>query len=1119
MAETFEKETAVQNQTRLSSPFIINKKTVLLLLIAVLAVVSRLYILGERVMSHDEINHVYFAYNFFKGGEYVHNPITHGPLQFHLLELSYFLFGASDFTARIPAAFFSVLTIIFIWRFKRYLGETGAIAASVLYLISPYMLYYGRYARNEAIAIFFTVATLWAVLRFLDNGDKKYLYLTAAFTALHFATKETAFIFTAELMVFLGLLFIYRISKLDWRSEQFKRIFLILLLITAVILIGALAANRFVAPEAVPLDPAETVEPVPAPDAEPGPVSSLAPVVLYLVIAAGVAFAAAFVFLVIGYGWPALVQERAFGMLLFQLALVLPQLVAFPAFWLKIPMMEYTNTEAIQQVSLIMVPFLLISLILGALWKPKEWLVAAGIYYGIFILFYTSIFSNLGGIYSGLIGSLGYWLEQHGVERGSQPWYYFMLIQLPIYEYLAVIGTFITGVYGLIWTGKKLTAEDRTTLLMEDPESGELSVSNSRRIALAMLVFISAVSLIAYAVVGEKMPWLTVHISWSMWLVTGWLIGRLIDRFEWHAFWRSKRFAAIAAALVAFIAFFRALALLVAPIQPFSGKELAQLEATGEFLLVVLLFAGAIFAFLKFTSAWKAIKRGKIVLLTFLLLLGGLTVRHAAMASYKYYDQANEYLVYAHAARGPKDAMEQIESISLRVTGGKEIMVAYDNHASYPYWWYLREYPNRFEFFENPTRELRNYPIILAGDSNYHLLDPIVQDDYIQFEYLRMIWPNQDYFDLSFYTNYLSNPETRSPMLNALLQVWLNRDFQAYGEVTGQNTSARHWNPSQSFKMYVRNDIAAQVWQFGALASAVEVQPDPYTGGKLELSPLYTLNDLGLNGPKGLATAPDGSVYVADTGNNRIIQITAEDGLINQWGSEGVGPGEFNQPWGVAVDQDGNVFVTDTWNHRIQKFSPSGEFLNAWGTYGQAETPTQFWGPRGITVDQQGNVLVTDTGNKRVVIFTAEGEFVDEFGSVGYLQGQFDEPVGIAASPVDDRLYVADTWNQRVQVFEYADDAGYLPINEWEIDGWYGQSLDNKPFLAADNLNRVIVADPEAARVLVFANDGTFLNTFGDYNEFSAGGFGLVGGVAADDLGGVWVADSLKNELKYFVLP
>ena len=174
----------------ITSRITFNKQTIILLVILLMAIFSRLYILGERVMSHDEINHVYYAHLFYKGGEYVHNPITHGPFQFHMLELSYFLFNASDFSARIPAAFFSIITILFIWQFKHYLGRAGALAGAALFTISPYMLYYGRYARNESIAIFFSVVTVWSVLRYLDNGESKYLYITAGVTALTLQLKK-----------------------------------------------------------------------------------------------------------------------------------------------------------------------------------------------------------------------------------------------------------------------------------------------------------------------------------------------------------------------------------------------------------------------------------------------------------------------------------------------------------------------------------------------------------------------------------------------------------------------------------------------------------------------------------------------------------------------------------------------------------------------------------------------------------------------------------------------------------------------------------------------------------------------------------------------------------------
>ena len=112
-------------------------------------VVSRLYDLGARVMSHDESLHAYFSWLYSIGQGYQHNPTTHGPLQFHLIALTYLLFGDSDFTARLPHAIASIATVILLWKWRRYLGRAGTLIAAGLVLISPFMLYYGRYARNE----------------------------------------------------------------------------------------------------------------------------------------------------------------------------------------------------------------------------------------------------------------------------------------------------------------------------------------------------------------------------------------------------------------------------------------------------------------------------------------------------------------------------------------------------------------------------------------------------------------------------------------------------------------------------------------------------------------------------------------------------------------------------------------------------------------------------------------------------------------------------------------------------------------------------------------------------------------------------------------------------------
>jgi len=113
-------------------------ENLLIAIIIMLAIVSRFAMLGERVMSHDEVNHVVPSYELSQGRGYRHDPVTHGPFQFHIVALTYFLLGDSDFTARVPAALFSVGAVIFLlFAFRRYLGRSGAIIAGLVFFISP----------------------------------------------------------------------------------------------------------------------------------------------------------------------------------------------------------------------------------------------------------------------------------------------------------------------------------------------------------------------------------------------------------------------------------------------------------------------------------------------------------------------------------------------------------------------------------------------------------------------------------------------------------------------------------------------------------------------------------------------------------------------------------------------------------------------------------------------------------------------------------------------------------------------------------------------------------------------------------------------------------------------
>jgi uncharacterized protein (TIGR03663 family) len=196
--------------------------TVLILL----AIITRFYNVGQRDMSHDEVNHVVPSYSLYQGNGYQHDPVTHGPMQFHLLAASYFLFGDSDTSSRVPTVLFSIATVAFvIFAYKRYLGRIGALLGGLFFLISPYMLFYGRYTRNESFVALFGVIIFYAILNYLEKGKHSTLILYTAVLSLLYCTKEVSYIYTASMLIFLAVVFVMDVLKKSWAEDGQKKPF------------------------------------------------------------------------------------------------------------------------------------------------------------------------------------------------------------------------------------------------------------------------------------------------------------------------------------------------------------------------------------------------------------------------------------------------------------------------------------------------------------------------------------------------------------------------------------------------------------------------------------------------------------------------------------------------------------------------------------------------------------------------------------------------------------------------------------------------------------------------------------------------------------------------------
>jgi sugar lactone lactonase YvrE/4-amino-4-deoxy-L-arabinose transferase-like glycosyltransferase len=142
--------------------------------------------------------------------------------------------------------------------------------------------------------------------------------------------------------------------------------------------------------------------------------------------------------------------------------------------------------------------------------------------------------------------------------------------------------------------------------------------------------------------------------------------------------------------------------------------------------------------------------------------------------------------------------------------------------------------------------------------------------------------------------------------------------------------------------------------------------------------------------PRGVAVDASGNIYVADTGNRRIVKLDSQGEVVKMWGEEGEGDGQFLEPFDLGVSPDGTLIVLDSLQQRLQRFTAEGSFVSSLGER------AGFYRPRGMWVDGQGNVWVADTGSVRVVKLDQAGNLLLSIGGPDYPPVGLGQPTDVA---------------------------------------------------------------------------------------------------------------------------
>ncbi|MFN5927421.1 MAG: flippase activity-associated protein Agl23 [Roseiflexaceae bacterium] len=794
--------------------------------------------------------------------------------------------------------------------------------------------------------------------------------------------------------------------------------------------------------------------------------------------------------------------------------------------------------------------------LLQYLWRDAraELYTALAIAGGIFVVFYGNFFTDPRGILDGLYQGLAYWLgSQQTFARGDQPWYYYLMV-MGLNEPLALFGSISITIAAVVSAIKRVSS-NRTGKPIE------LNVP----FFTTFLIYWFVGALVFFSWAGEKMPWLTIHITLPAILLV--IVGTLrvwngLTRPLGNNGWRIP--GAVFLAMLA-------IGVGLAQISNSSGTTNVQ----GFIPLVVGI--GFLYAIFAMSNKTGYADTSRLALLTLVGLLTAYSIRASWMINYEAPDTPRDPMVYTQTAPDVPRIVKDVRELAVNLTrnqrtnedvaGGLSMPIIMDvggesgeGSLAWPFQWYFRDM-KRLEnrdgrFFEEANPDSFNVPGIETEDP---ILAPVVlvSKDHVnetartalEANYVKLYDGQLNWW---FPEGEKCNPT--SPGYKSFYYSTLNAR-KASVDCPGLNTSElpsllapivwpldrSHWGTTWRYLMY--RDLPDTL-TIGGRAMEGWVRKDLAGGGsvstgssiatyKIVAEQIFDVSALG--SVRGIAVAPDGSFVVSDTDNHQIVMYNADGTVRKQVGTRGNGNNQFLEPRGVAIGNDGSIYVADTWNARIVKLNSDGTWVKSWGSgdqdFGEGRTasmtdgtvegneanPLGFFGPRGVATGPDGNVYIADTGNKRIVVTSPDGQYLYQWGSFGSEPGQFNEPVSVSVDS-DGTVAVGDIWNGRVQYFAISADRRInpQPINTWRINGWQAQTYDD-PYVAIRG-SKVISSVPKKNAISLTGADGVESLRWGGNGTDSAS-MSNPSGVAFGPEGTVYVVDRANKRIMVFTLP